>query len=93
LISLNLLHVPQFFIMWDDLTGRREASMDRAYAFICDELQELLDPASVEVGTLEVNGWLGQHEPPHLVGFATNVVTASALRAGVESLRARTPRG
>lgn len=88
LSTFGLINPRQFFLMWDDLNNAHDPSMDRAYARICDRLRRQTRHGVVHSGIVPVNGWLGQHEPPHVVGWATNLdITPLSLNAALQNVR------
>jgi hypothetical protein len=79
LIELDLLNWSSFFLLWDDIPLSPDAHMRRAFPHICDDLGRRVGSLALHHGIVRINGWLGQHEPQHNVGFATNLNLAEPM--------------
>lgn len=88
MVRFDILDPRRYFLMWDDLTPWATAPMNRAYRVICDRLRRRSDPSLFQTGMVMVNGWIGQHERPHLVGFANSLgITVADLRTALAAVR------
>ena len=58
----------EFILYYDDL---EDEQMRNVFLGICNEIKS--KNAGVTTALLEVNGWLGQHERPHLNGIITSL--------------------
>ena len=57
-----------FILYYDDL---QNPSMQKFFLEICQKYKE--KDASISTALLAVNGWLGQHESPHINGIITSI--------------------
>ena len=57
-----------FILYYDDL---QNPSMQKFFLEICQKYKE--KDASISTALLRVNGWLGQHESPHINGIITSI--------------------
>jgi hypothetical protein len=57
-----------FILYYDDL---QNPSMRKFFLEICEKYKE--KDASITTALLQVNGWLGQHEGPHVNGIITSI--------------------
>ena len=65
LVKYDLLD-DKFVIFWDDLVGKMKNSFYRIIRKY-DKKYQVKD-----IYLLSINGWVGQHEPPHTVGIISN---------------------
>ncbi len=65
LVKYDLLD-QKFIIVWDDLVGK----MKNSFFKIIRKYDKIYDIQDVYL--LNINGWIGEHEPPHTVGMISN---------------------
>ena len=66
--STKFLISDDFILYYDDL---QNPSMQKFFLEICQKYKE--KDASISTALLAVNGWLGQHESPHINGIITSI--------------------
>lgn len=71
--ELDLIDESAFFLLWDDLDADPQGPMSGAFFEIADKMKDRYSLGDDQVALFEVNGWLGQHEHPHLVGVISNI--------------------
>lgn len=65
--KFNLLDADEFIMIWDDLGGEMEKAFYRIYS------KMRLKQKSIKAFTVKMNGWLGQNEFKHNMGFIMNL--------------------
>lgn len=76
----DVIDPDEFFILWDDIDYTNNPDMVQAFGDIAKDLIKSFDLRTDSAFMFEINGWIGEHEPPHNMGVVNNMgITRQSL--------------